>query len=92
MLCVRDRPRHTILDMQGYIRDLLIRGVKEDRDRLTDQDSRVGARVHVTVLNKAGDEAEVERCLDELKGDFEGMKKPGEQFGQVKGKAVGLEL
>lgn len=92
MVTVRDRPSRSITDLHAHLIDVLKRGTKEPRDRLTEQDSRHGGRPHVTVLNKAESEEEVEKCLEEVQGVFEGMKRDGEQFGQVKGKAVGLEL
>ena len=92
MVTVRDRPSRSITDLHAHLIDVLKKGTKEPRDRLTEQDSRHGGRPHVTVLNKAESEEEVEKCLEEVQGVFEGMKRDGEQFGQVKGKAVGLEL
>lgn len=95
---LRDRPRESTEKMHRHLLKFLKKGIREgqegEKDKLTNQDmmgmSKSGA--HVTVLNKAEGEEEVERCLKEVKELFEGMKKEGEQFGQQKGKAVGFEL
>jgi hypothetical protein len=92
MVTVRDRPARSIQDVHQRLLDFLQDGVQKDEDKLTEQDSKHGGRPHVTILNKAEKEEEVEDCLADLLKLFDGMKGEKEQFGQQKGTAVGLEL
>jgi hypothetical protein len=92
LVTVRDRPHGTIEGIHDDIQHFLKSRVKEDKDKLTDQDSRRMGKAHVTVMNKAEDESQVDAVLKEVEGVFEGMKKEGDRAGQQKGKALGLEL
>lgn len=92
MVTVRDRPHGTIEGLHTDLQRWLKNGVKEDKDRLTDQDARRPGKAHVTILNKAENEEQVERCLQEVLQTFDGLKQPGDQFGQQKGRAIGLEM
>lgn len=92
MVTVRDRPARSTEEVHRRLLQFLQDGVKEDKDKLTEQDSKHGGRPHVTILNKAEKEEEVEDCLEELLKLFDGMKGEKEQFGQQKGTAIGLEL
>jgi len=92
MVTVRDRPARSTEEVRRRLLQFLQDGVKEDKDKLTEQDSKHGGKPHVTILNKAEKEEEVEDCLEELLKLFNGMKGEKEQFGQQKGTAIGLEL
>jgi len=89
---VRERPSGTVEGIHQDLMDFLKRGVKDDKDRLTDQDARRLGKPHVTVLNKAKDEAQVDECLNEVIEVFEKMKQPNQKSGQQVGRAVGFEL
>ncbi|KAI9633225.1 uncharacterized protein MKK02DRAFT_39204 [Dioszegia hungarica] len=58
-------------------------GEEGDKERLTNQDLMKLAHPHVTVLNKAESEEEVNNCLEEVERVFRESKK---------GRAVGFEL
>ena len=90
-MTVRDRPHGKIEKIHDDIQNFLQSRVKEEKDKLTDQDSRRMGKAHVTVMNKA-EEDEVEECLKAVEREFEGMKQPGERFGQQKGTTLGLEM
>lgn len=92
MVTVRDRPHGTIERMHTGLQTWLNSTAKEEKDRLTDQDSRRPGKAHVTILNKADNEEQVDRVLEEVLKTFEGLKAEGERFGQQKGRAIGLEL
>lgn len=92
MVTVRDRPHGSIERIHTDLQRWLQRGVREEKDRLTDQDARRPGKAHVTILNKAEDEQQVERCLQEVAETFEGLKQPGDKYGQQKGRAIGLEM
>ena len=62
------------------------------KGELMERDSKPLLGPHVTVTNRAKDVDEVERCLDEVKEVFEGLRKPGQVVGQKVGRAVGFEL
>jgi hypothetical protein len=89
---VRERPSGTVEQIHHDLLTFLKRGVKEDKDKLTDQDARSLGKPHVTVLNKAKDEDQVAKCLEEVQEVFEQLKQPGQKSGQQKGRAVGFEL
>jgi hypothetical protein len=89
---VRERPSGSVENIHQDLMDFLKRGVKEDKDRLTDQDARRLGKPHVTVLNKAKDEEQVDKCLKEVMEVFENMKQPNQKSGQQVGRAVGFEL
>jgi hypothetical protein len=92
MVTVRDRPHGTIEGIHDDIQQFLKKGAKEEKDRLTDQDSRRMGKAHVTVMNKAEEESQVDECLKQVEGVFEAMKREGDRAGQQKGRALGLEL
>ena len=95
MVTVRDRPQGamTIERIHTGLQSWLMSTAKEEKDRLTDQDARKPPeRAHVTILNKAEDEDQVDRVLEDVIKTFESLKKPGDRFGQQKGRAIGLEL
>jgi len=91
MVTVRDRPHGTIESIHDDIQHFLKTSAKKDEDKLTDQDSRRMGKAHATIMNKA-EEDEVERCLQEVEKEFEGLKQPGDRFGQQKGVTLGLEM
>jgi hypothetical protein len=92
MVSVRDR-RQSIEWIHRRILNFLKDGVKEPKDELTEQDKRHwGKTAHVTILNKAEKEEEVQLCLDEVTELFEGMKGPDDKFGQKVGSAIGLQM
>lgn len=91
LVTVRDRPHGKIEKIHDDIQNFLQTRVKEEKDKLTDQDSRRMGKAHVTVMNKA-EEDEVEECLKAVEKEFEGMKQAGERFGQQKGTTLGLEM
>jgi 2'-5' RNA ligase len=91
MVTVRDRPHGKIARIHDDVQQFLQSKVREEKDRLTEQDSGMMSKAHVTVMNKA-EEDEVEECLKAVEREFEGMKQPGERFGQQKGTILGLEL
>jgi hypothetical protein len=92
MVTVRDRPHGTIEGIHDDIQSYLKRTAKGKEEELTDQDSRRMGKAHVTILNKADDEEHVEECLQQVEKVFEGMKQPGERFGQQEGTTLGLEM
>lgn len=94
MVTVRDRPKGamTIERIHTGLQSWLISTAKEEKDKLTDQDARKPGRAHVTILNKAEDEDQVDRVMEDVIKTFEGLKGPGDKFGQQKGRAIGLEL
>lgn len=92
MVTVRDRPARSTEEVHHRLLKFLQDGVKADQDKLTEQDSKHLGRPHVTILNKAEKEEEVEDCLQDLLKMFDGMKGEKEQFGQQEGTAIGLEL
>lgn len=92
MVFARERPPKSVERIHQQLLTVLKKGVEEERDRLTNQDLIPLRKPHVTVLNKAKDETEVEKCLEEVQAVFEGMKGDGHQFGQKVGRAVGFEL
>ena len=92
MVTVRDRPHGTIERIHTGLQTWLQSSAKEEKDKLTDQDARRPGKAHVTILNKAEDEEQVNRVLEEVLRTFEGLKEPGEKSGQQKGRAIGLEL
>ncbi|WWD16010.1 hypothetical protein CI109_100435 [Kwoniella shandongensis] len=87
-LRLRERPSNTTENLRSQLLHDLKKGIKEEKDKLTNQDLQTMKRPHVTVLNKARDEEEVEKCLKEVKEVFEKM---GEK-GQHVGRATGFEL
>ena len=92
MLSVRDS-RYSIEWIHRKLLNWLLDGVRGERDELTNQDKRNwGKTAHVTVLNKAENEQEVENCLEEVIELFKGMKSDTDRFGQKVGKAIGLEM
>ncbi|KAK8869720.1 hypothetical protein IAR55_000288 [Kwoniella newhampshirensis] len=91
-LRLRERPSNTTETLRAHLLSDLKRGIKEDRDKLTNQDLQTMKRPHVTVLNKASGDDEVEQCLTEVKEVFERMKKDGQKEGQHIGRATGFEL
>jgi hypothetical protein len=91
MVTVRDRPHGKIEKIHDDIQQFLQSRVKEEKDKLTDQDSRRMGKAHVTVMNKA-EEDEVDECFKQVEKKFEGMKQPGDRFGQQKGTMLGLEM
>ena len=92
MVMVRERPSGTIERIHRQLVSSLKDGTREEKDRLTDQDLRPLGNPHVTVLNKAKNEDEVDVCLSEVMGVFDEMKEPEHHFGQKTGRAVGFEL
>lgn len=92
MVNVRERPSGTVEGIHHELMARLKRGVKEDKDKLTDQDARPLGKPHVTVLNKATDEEQVHKCLEEVLKVFDDMKQPGQKAGQQVGRAIGFEL
>lgn len=92
MLLVRERPSGSVGSIHDRLLRALKKGVSEEKDNLTKQDLQGMSRAHVTVLNKAGSEEEVEKCLQEVTELFEGMKRPGQEHGQHHGQALGFEL
>lgn len=92
MLLIRERPSGSIAAIHDRLLRSLKKGVKEDKDNLTNQDLQRLNRAHVTVLNKASNEEEVEKCLNEVAELFNGMKEPGHDVGQHRGLAIGFEL
>ena len=88
---VRDRPHGKIERIHDDVQHFLQSKVKEEKDRLTEQDSGRMSKAHVTVMNKAEEDV-VEECLKAVEREFEGMKQPGDQFGQQEGTTLGLEL
>ena len=92
MVMVRERPSGTIERIHRQLVSSLKDGTREEKDRLTDQDLRPLGKPHVTVLNKAKNEDEVDVCLSEVMGVFDEMKEPWHHFGQKTGRAVGFEL
>lgn len=60
---------------------------KEGEGKLTNQDLMKLAHPHVTVLNKAESDDEVEKCLEEVERMFKGM-----EGGEKRGRAVGFQL
>ncbi|WRT69890.1 uncharacterized protein IL334_006881 [Kwoniella shivajii] len=91
-LRLRERPSSTTEGLRAQLLADLKRGIKEDKDKLTNQDLQTMKRPHVTVLNKANGDEEVEKCLAEVKEVFEKMKKDGQKEGQHIGRATGFEL
>ncbi|KAG7575307.1 hypothetical protein FFLO_00471 [Filobasidium floriforme] len=89
---VRERPSATVENIHHELLTSLNRGVKSNDDRLTDQDARPLGKPHVTILNKAKDEEQVDKCLQEVLKVFEEMKQPGQKNGQQVGRAIGFEL
>ncbi|WVR06709.1 hypothetical protein IAU60_003741 [Kwoniella sp. DSM 27419] len=92
MLNLRERPSNTTAQLHDQRLRWLKKGVHEDRDKLTNQDMQPLKRPHVTVLNKARDEEQVDTCLKEVQEIFDGMKQEGQSVGQHKGRAIGFEL
>lgn len=92
MVSVRDR-RQSIEWLHRKLLKFLEDGIKEDRDRLTEQDKKHWGKVaHVTIQNKVEKEEEVFKCLDEVQELFEGMQGDHDKVGQKVGEAIGLEL
>lgn len=92
MVSVRDQ-RRSIEWIHRRLLRFLEKGIKEDKDKLTEQDKKHWGKVaHVTILNKAEEVDEVEKCLEEVTELFEGMKNAGDKFGQKVGQAIGVEL
>jgi hypothetical protein len=92
MVSIKERPYGTIENIHGYLLRSLKRGVERDEDRLTNQDVMPLRRAHVTVLNKAHGEEEIEKCLEEVKQVFEGMREEQGGYAQKKGRAIGFEV
>lgn len=63
------------------------KGEEKDRERLTNQDLMKLVHPHVTIMNKADSDEEVNKCLEEIEKLFKGMEGGGH-----KGRAVGFEL
>ena len=89
MVQVRERPAGTVDRIQKELRALLSEGVEEDQDRLTEQDLRAMGRPHVTVLNKARDEEEVEVCLREVQEVFDWVARAWTESRAAEGKRGG---
>jgi hypothetical protein len=89
MVTVRERPSGTIEAIHRDLLSALKKGTREEADTLSNQDLRPLGRPHVTVLNKAKEPEDVDRCLEEVQKLFEDMKSQGQQFGQKVGTAVG---
>ena len=92
MLVLRERPHAAIEKLHERLLRLLKEGVKEERDQLTNQDLMRLARPHVTVMNKAEKEEDVQACLEEVEKVFADMKGGTGRLGQLHGKALGFEL
>jgi hypothetical protein len=93
MVNIKERPYGTFEHIHGEILNGLRKGVERDEDKLSNQDDKVLKRAHVTVLNKAKDEEEVERCLEEVKAVFEGLRGEDENgYPQKTGRVIGFEL
>ncbi|WVF71081.1 hypothetical protein IAT40_005878 [Kwoniella sp. CBS 6097] len=92
MVNLRERPLNTTPRIHQQLLTMLKKGVKEDQDRLTNQDLQPLKRPHVTILNKATSEDQVDTCLGEVTKLFEDMKRAGQTVGQYQGRAVGFEL
>ncbi|WWC95617.1 hypothetical protein V866_002482 [Kwoniella sp. B9012] len=91
-LIVRERPSSTVERIHQQLLTDLKRGIKGDKDKLTNQDLQTMRKPHVTILNKASNEEQVDTCLKEVKEFFDGLKTDGRKEGQHKGRAVGFEL
>ncbi len=92
MVTVRDRPSGSTEKVHMDLLDRLKRGVRSKEDELTEQDLRALGKPHVTVLNKAEKEEEVDRCLKEVQAKFDSLKRSGQAHGQVQGRATGIEM
>ncbi|WWC73891.1 uncharacterized protein I206_107863 [Kwoniella pini CBS 10737] len=91
-LICRERPSNSVEKIHRELLSNLKKGIKSDQDKLTNQDLQTMRKPHVTVLNKASNEEQVDICLKEVKEFFEGMRKDGQKEGQHKGRAVGFEV
>jgi hypothetical protein len=92
MVSVRERPSGTIDGIREELLYNMKKNTTSEGDRLTDQDLRKMGKPHVTVLNKAENEEQVDKCLKEVEEVFEQLKQPGQKVGQQKGQAIGFEL
>ncbi|KAJ9096586.1 hypothetical protein QFC19_007118 [Naganishia cerealis] len=92
MVSVRERPSGTIESIREDLLHNMKQNTRSGEDNLTDQDLRRMGKPHVTVLNKAENEEQIEKCLKEVEEVFEKLKQPGEKVGQQKGQAIGFEL
>ncbi|KAL7423400.1 hypothetical protein Q5752_002704 [Cryptotrichosporon argae] len=83
----RSRPSGAIEDLHAYLLRRLKRGVHADADRLTNQDVQTLRRPHVTILNKAKSDEQVETCLREVGKEFAELYQ-----GQITGEATGFQV
>jgi hypothetical protein len=91
------KPKHAIEGIHRALLSGLKKCQDEDQDQavrdhkegviLTNQDLMKLVHPHITVLNKAETEVEVDKCLDEVEAYFKRMEGGGH-----KGRAVGFEL
>lgn len=92
MVIIRERPSGRVEDIHHDLLNNLKHNVRKPEDKLTEQDSRPMGRPHMTILNKAEKEEDVNKCLEEVQAAFEKLKQPGQKAGQQKGRALGFEL
>jgi hypothetical protein len=92
MLTVRERPGGSSQRVREALQLWLCDTATRKEDELTDQDMRRWFRPHVTVLNKADTEKQVEECLTDVEKELEGLPRDAGKTGQVKGRAIGIEM
>ncbi|WWC92607.1 uncharacterized protein L201_007566 [Kwoniella dendrophila CBS 6074] len=93
-LVMREKPSFQTSNLHKHLLSELKRNIKRDEDKLTNQDLQTMKKPHVTILNKAENENQVNDCLDDLNQFFDNLKNSSSdnQRGQHRGKAVGFEV
>lgn len=97
MINIKQSPSGTTEALHQELLDALRNSTRAREDELTRQDMQTLKRPHVTVLNKARSEDEVEACYQGTVQVFQGLDshstgKDGTRGGQMSGRAVGFEL
>ena len=77
------RGSRTISTIHHDLQTRLVAAVLESEEKLTDQDQRARHGAHVSILYKARDEEEVDRCLLEVNEEFGNLGRSREKPGTV---------